>query len=450
MNDRFRIDGRAACFPVIHLTMRTACFSVIHFTMRAAYFSVIRTACLAAVLLAIFLLPGIARSQPSRNPYPEEPERYASEYYLDMLTMRYDRHWRDARYARDNIYCLRFGSLNVEQWRLEERLKLAADLSDRFRFRFWMDADRGLEETWARRGELELEGRICGDFYASLYLSPSFWKRENDIGMGFQRRTGVDRFVRVTARILDFANNFAYEHGDNIEGEENLYTKQPFEFELEAREEIGEAFRFGAIGALTTRWEREYRFLEGQAEDRLESGYRRDGCVWAEFDAGSSFVLGLEARSAEFAGETSNGDGTGEMHRIREFLPDIWWYPSMERRMALNAGLQIRRERWSGEGSERYGDFSKEELLPFVLFQYGFNDTHGIEFGYLGDRYESNRTGDREETVERWENRLKLVYELKLKGLHRFRVIETIDLDREDWGQFSIHDHFFIMMMIAF
>ncbi len=430
MSDRFRITGYPAYFPSLHFTTNTACIAV--------------------CLLVIFLVSGAARPQTYSSPYPEEPERYASEYYLDMLTMRYDRNWRDAWYARDNIYRLRFGSLNVEQWRLEEQLKLSADLSDRFRFRFWMDADRGLGQTWARRSELELEGRIRGDFYASLYLSPSFWKRENDIGLGLQRRTGVDCFVRVTARVLDFANNFAYEHGENIDGEKNLYTKQPFELELAAREEIGEAFRFGAIGALTTRWEREYRFLEEQAEDHLESGYRRDGLIWAEFDVGSSFVLGLEARSAEFAGETSNGEEAGEKHRIREFLPDIWWYSSVERRMALNAGLQIRRERWSGKGPDRYGDFSKEELLPFVLFQYGFNDTHGIEFGYLGDRYESRRTGDREETAERWENRLKLVYEVKLRGLHRFRVIETIDLDREDWGQFSIHDHFFFMMMIAF
>ena len=418
--------------------------------MHTAFYSILRIACLAVITLLILFVPTAARSQAYISPYPEEPERYDSEYYLDMLTMRFDRHWRDAWYARDNIYCLRFGSLNVEQWRLEERLKLAVGLSDRFRFRLWMDADRGLEETWARRSELELEGRIRGPYFASLYLSPSFWKRENDIGLGLQRRTGVDRFVRVTGRVLDFANNFAYEKGGNIEGEENLYTRQPVELELEAREEIGEMFRFGAHVALTNRWEKEYRYLEGQAEDHIESGYRRDGRVWAEFDVGSSFILGIEARSAEFAGEISNGEKTSEKHRIREFLPDIWWYPSEDGRMALNAGLQIRRERWTGSGSERFGDFNKEELLPFVIFKYGFNQSHGIEFGYLGDRYDSSRTGERNETADRWENRLKLVYELKLKGLHSFRVIETIDLDREDWGQFSIHDHFFLMMMIAF
>ncbi len=418
--------------------------------MRTALHQVHHALLIVFIMLSGFLISGDALSQAYISPYPEEPEKYDSEYYLDMLTMRYDRHWRDAWYDRDNTYLLRFGSLNVEQWRLEERLKLAIDLSDRFRFRFWMDADRGLEETWARSSELELEGRIGGSYFASLYVSPSFWKRENDIGLGFQRRTDIDRFARVIVRALDFANDFAYEHGENIEEEKNLYTKHPFEIELEAREEIGEDFRFGAIGTINTCWEKEYRFLEEQADDRVEYGYSRDGRVWAELDVGPSFVLGLEARSAEYCAEISDDEESGEMHRIREFLPEIWWYRSEERRMALNAGLQLRYERWSGEGSERYGDFSKEELLPFAILHYRFNEAHGIEFGYLGDRYESSRTGGMEEIVDRWENRLEIAYELKLKGLHRLRVIETIDLDREDWGQFSIHDHFFFMMMVAF
>jgi hypothetical protein len=135
---------------------------------------------------------------------------------------------------------------------------------------------------------------------------------------------------------------------------------------------------------------------------------------------------------------------------MRELLPEIYWYPSQVEGLTVHGGLQIRRERWSGEGPERYGDFSKEELLPFVLFHYRFGDTHGIELGYLGDRYESSRTGHLEEHDERWENRFEIAYDLRLKGKHRFLVIETIDLDREDWGQFSVHDHFFFMMMIAF
>ena len=403
-----------------------------------------------ALLLVFSLTAGEARAQSYISPFPEEPERYDREYYLDMLTLRYDRHWRDAWYARDNVYRLRFGSLNVEQWKLDESLKLAVGLSDRFRFRFWMDADEGLAETWYRRSELEFEGRLSGPYYASIYVSPSFWKRENDIGLGFQRRTETDRFVRVIARVLDFANDFSYERGENIEDEENLYTSQPIEVELEAREEIGATFRFGARGRITNRWEKEYRYLSDQAEDYVESGYRREGLAWAEYDITPSLIVGCEARVGEFWSETSNSETTSWMHRTREILPEIYWYPSEEGRMIVHGGLQIRRERWSGEGPERYGDFRKEELLPFALFQYRFNDSHGIELGYLGDRYESLRTGDREETDERWENRFEIAYDLRLRGKHRFLIIETLDLDREDWGQFSVHDHFFFMMMVTF
>jgi hypothetical protein len=39
---------------------------------------------------------------------------------------------------------------------------------------------------------------------------------------------------------------------------------------------------------------------------------------------------------------------------------------------------------------------------------------------------------------------------MRFKERGRFRVTETIDLDPEDWGQFSIHDHFFLMLMLGF
>jgi hypothetical protein len=73
-----------------------------------------------------------------------------------------------------------------------------------------------------------------------------------------------------------------------------------------------------------------------------------------------------------------------------------------------------------------------------------------LEIGYLADRYRSEREGAERGVDERWENRIKLSYELLLRGGSRFRIIETVDLDREDWGQFSIHDHFFTMLLVAF
>lgn len=109
--------------------------------------------------------------------FPEEPERYDSEYYLDMLTMKYDHNWRELWETNDNIFRLRLGSLNVEQWTFREQLKFSSELSRRFRLRYWMDIDRTLNEENGTRNEIEIEYKLLKDIYLSLFIAPSFWKR---------------------------------------------------------------------------------------------------------------------------------------------------------------------------------------------------------------------------------------------------------------------------------
>ena len=48
------------------------------------------------------------------------------------------------------------------------------------------------------------------------------------------------------------------------------------------------------------------------------------------------------------------------------------------------------------------------------------------------------------------DHRIALVYEYRFSPTKSVRIIETIDLNREDWGQFSIHDHGFFQIQIGF
>ena len=382
--------------------------------------------------------------------YPEEPERYDSEYYLDMLTMRHDSRWREFWYAGDNVFRLGFGSLNVEQWDLDQELKFSLELAERFRFRYWMEHRRSLGVSDMERNELELEFRARGSFYLSFYLAPAFMKRENDIGIGFQRRTGTDRYATFALRILDFANNFAYEHGERIEGEENIYTEQPLRFSLSSREEIGESLRFGVEAFATNRWNIEYHTIDDPSSDYSFSSRAWDGGLWIEYLADPETRFGLEAGAAEFSTRRAGAEDLCENHRIREVLPYLELDDRIVDNATIKAGIQIRRERWSGEGESGAGSFRKDEILPFAVIAYRISDLHLVECGYLADRYEAERTGDLRDRDERVENRLSLVYELTLVGGSRVRIIETIDLDREDWGQFSIHDHFFMQVAFGF
>jgi hypothetical protein len=401
--------------------------------------------------LAVLLLWTIPLSaQDFVSSYPEEPERYDSEYYLDLLTMRHDSRWREFWYARDNVFRLGFGSLNVEQWSLDQELKFSLELSDRFRFRYWMEHRRSLDVSDVERNELELEFRAHGPYYLSFYLAPAFMKRENDIGIGFQRRIDIDRYATLAFRILDFANNFAYEHGDMIEGEENIYTEQPLRFSLSSREEIGESLRFGIEAFATNRWSMDYHTIDNPSSDYSYSSRAWDGNLWVEYLTDPETRLGLEIRAAEFSTRREGSWDLCEHHRIREILPYLERDGILTGNIAFRAGLQIRRERWAGEGAMEAGSFRKDEILPFAAVVYRFSDLHLLECGYLADRYDAERTGTLRGADERFENRLSLAYELTLDGRSRVRIIETIDLDREDWGQFSIHDHFFLLVAFGF
>jgi hypothetical protein len=48
------------------------------------------------------------------------------------------------------------------------------------------------------------------------------------------------------------------------------------------------------------------------------------------------------------------------------------------------------------------------------------------------------------------DSRLYLAYEYHFRPDAVIRIIESVDLDREDWGQFSIHDHGFFQIIVGF
>ncbi len=430
---------------------------------------------------ALMAAPASVRAvSPYRSPYPEEPERYDSEYYLDMLTMRFDRDLRELWDGRDNAFRLAFGSLNVEQWGLFQYLKFSSRLSGSWRFRYWMERRGALNEEAGSLSEIELEFNFSKDLYLSFIIGPYFWKRDNDIGIAIQRRTAVDRYARLTFTALDFANNFAYRHGEDIEGEENLFTSQPLQLALRAREKAGKSLWFGVDASATTRWRKEYRFLDHPGADYDREGRMAKAEVWLEKGISSGVILDLDVEAAQYISFESGAPEGEETHRLIEFTPRIWWYParyrvypppgisanedgkgeegilspfsrgyfqSGRRRVGVCAGFQIRHETLDSEGVEGV-DFTKDEVLPFILFKYAVSKSHALEAGYLADRYRSERSGG--DSRKKWENRIKLAWELRFGGENLIRLIETIDLDREDWGQFSIHDHFFLITHIAF
>ena len=399
------------------------------------------------------LTAGAARAEPPHTAIEEEPERFDSEYYLDMLTFREDRFWRELWFDRDNAYGLRFGSLNVEQWALIQSLKFAVPVSGRVRIRYHLDIHELLDERSTDRSEIETEVRIAGDHYVSALLAPAFWKRENDVGLRLQRRTAVDRFLLLDFRVIDAANDFAYEHGEDIEGEERIYSSQPFEIGVKAREEVAPGLRFGLEASAVTLWRRDNSFEDDPVEGYSDAGRSRELDLWVEYDITERWSLDVDVRTAEYMYERSGTASFAERHRTRSFLPRAWLFAGdrteSRPRWILSAGVQVRRERWSREGDEG-GSFRKDEILPLLTGELALSPSHSVSAGYLADLYASERTGAGAGSDSRTENRIRLSWIYRIGGRGRLEVIETIDLDGEDHGQFSVHDHFFVMLLLGF
>lgn len=406
----------------------------------------------AALLVGARPGAGADLSLPFVSPYPEEPERFDREYYLDMLTLRIDRRWRSLWYGRDNAFRLQIGSLNVEQWAFVQSLKFSSAATERLRVRYRLDLVHLLDERSGRRSELEIEARLGGAWRASVLVAPAFWKREMDFGAGIQRRTAVDRYARLDLRVLDAASDFTYRYGTQIEGERRIYGAQPLELAFEMREEFGAVLRAGITASATNRWRRSVEILSDPQAGYGESGRRGKFEAWLEFDAARSWSIDVDLAAAQYRHTRSGARPASSAHNVAELLPRLWYFPRGRgggREPAYTAGVQLRRQRWTGAG-ERTGDFSKNEILPVALALFPVGRAHLIEAGYLGDRYRSERTGADERTDARWENRLLFAWEVSFSSSGRLRVVETIDLDRRDHGQFWIHDHFFLSLMLGF
>ncbi len=97
-------------------------------------------------------------------------------------------------------------------------------------------------------------------------------------------------------------------------------------------------------------------------------------------------------------------------------------------------------------------------VLPSVGVQYYFGRrkasiVEAAFFAQYRKREESTQTSSgalaRSDKKFR-DHRIALVYEYRFSPTNSVRIIETIDLNREDWGQFSIHDHGFFQIQIGF
>ena len=452
----------------------------------------------AVWFVVIVILVGVCPAGAGAITAPVEPQSENPEFTLDVWTSRYDRYWREVWDGGDNRYRLRFGSNNVREWYLEEELKLPADLlPNRLRFRFYHSRLYHDSSDRRNRDTFELELRLMGHQYVSLFVSPTFVKAENSLGVMFQRRTQVDRYFKFIAELPHAVRNFAERHGERPGAQYQVFTDAPIRLVVDARGPVSERFWGRFVIDLVPSFETAMEDHNTGIRWRHERGSASIVGGWMEYAAGDrALEQAAGGMNYLFASRSKNGDlprtfevttaevgwsrsddpapalipvGVGdEYYKLTEPDSVLTWsdnHAAVEPFVRLPLG-----GRWILKSSVRF-DY-REIDYTFVTGETREIKNRSIVAGAGGQvklgrslrslleagfavEYRNRRerccpgTAAWSEDIYR-DSRVYVSYEYRFSPTRMIRLIETIDLDREDWGSFSIHDHGFVQAVFSF
>lgn len=432
---------------------------------------------------------------------PIESEKENVEYLLDLWTNRFDRHWREAWEGGYNRFRFRVGSNNVREWFIEEELKFESPFGGRLRFLYFHTRLIHDSSDQQAHDVLEIEGRVRDKLYLSLLVEPAFEKAENTLGLALQRRTAVNRYAQVFVEFPHLVRNFAERHGDTGGKILAVFTDQPFRVGFDVRELLNQHVWLRATGNLIP----DFRgaLEDGTTGEILagENGYAEAVEGWVEyFEESMRGRNGVRATGITFGHKKTvkGGPTTGSQPSSPDLIqsadrgatagpraipaivdrdfylitePDSisgWeqnydhvgpytWLPLSERSVLKSSFMYVDRTLKRYDRSGRRTDVTNSAVVAGfgLLRQIGRGGTY-VEAGIAAEyrhRLEKKSGGGlpderREDDIH--DSRVYLVYEHRFEGAKSIRLIETIDLDKEDWGAFSIHDHAFVQLLFEF
>lgn len=456
----------------------------------------------AGLLLWMILLAGTASNGLAQSyaRSPHEPEGDNREYLLDYVTNEYNRVWREVFDTRYNVFRMRVGSNNVSEWFIEEELKFATPLSERMQLRFYHSRlFRNSSESWGQN-TFEFEARVFGRNYIGAFLTPRTIKAENSMGLVFENRQAPDHFWLVSIEVPDFLRNATHHFQDQNDSLLHVFTDRPLRYGLDVRQPfferrmwlrlLGEYVpRFEIGDELTDTGERIYQ--EQSRASAIRGWVEYVGEPWLELRAQTA--LGVEgawrktvrlartvAQATPNLFDRRTGGGKGEdamalqpmefedeiFRRSEDDTLSAWsesrawvqpyaWVP-LNDRFTLRATLRFE-ERTIGllDDNGNKATITNQYAVPLVGIRTGFGwrRAHVIDTGF---DFEFRRRKV-EQTVEmvpegdvRRDHRYYLAYEYAWGEGKILRIMETIDLDYADWGDFFVHDHGFFQLLFDF
>jgi hypothetical protein len=318
-----------------------------------------------------------------------------------------------------------------------------------------------------------------------------------------QGRKSVNQFILLFVEFPHLVRNFAERHGDTSGKTLTVFTDRPARIGFDIREPLAErlllrltgevipsfatALEDGATGEVYGTERGQAEEIDGWLEYTRGGGPERD--VWRQTAVGVAFGYktavkdgtGIASPGAPLSrgtvtvGHRPDGpdripvgvgddfftpttpDSVSDWEQRRGHLDPYVWVP-LDERFTLKCSLSYvdRRLDWRddagwvttvdnvavvpGAGLQMHPRGSRTYLEAGLVAEY----RHRTEVRSRGGRVTERSEDDFQD------HRVYVAYEYRFDDAKVIRLIETVDLDREDWGSFSIHDHAFVQLLFEF
>jgi hypothetical protein len=389
----------------------------------------------------------------AEEPYPLE-EDTDDEYAIDLVAMEAGRDWAAAWRASDTGVRVDMGSLNVRQWRMVTKVKLAADFTSWLRFYYRYDRVDGLEPLTEERNvhELEFEFRPYSRWYAGVRALPTFWKKDADAGFSLKYRRDPANYAEIRYTFINFDNNYAFEESTYDQGFREHYSVPARRIEFEGAVTLPGSVGLRGGGFRRPVSVKHHRFYYGQAPDYTRRFSESNLWVETEFTPfpkwdfwvrynrdnwSEGITYPAESRTGDYDADLSLDYVQSEVRRRtsgrHSFRGGVW------------LRLQEREVTYPNDIPSSY-DYHKTDIVYYGLWRIRAVAGFYVETGYSGMRTRSSResrTGPTTEDNAAWENRIPVAVEYKFSDRLRFRMSSGVELDHSDWGRYFAYDKAF-------
>jgi len=379
-----------------------------------------------------------------------QPEDESTYYGMDMDIAEFSRYWEQAYETSPFGLRTSQGCHDMRHWYQIYEARAEAALAGPFslRYRFFMLRDY---ETSITKHRFEPTMRVARDLYLHLVAVPSYFKKEDEAGIGLAWRRNFTDWVAVYAIAQGFDHNVSLMY--TPAGPKNdSFMQIPYRFEVDARGEL-DWMRLRLHAELGTRsqqrlcwpdsalyeWERDRD--QSSAWGRIELEPLND--LWV----GTRFAWHLDRTQTRWHVQNVV---TADTLRDRWIKPFVSFSPT--ERLELSCAHQIWRMNRDMDSVSYRRDYHVLTALmswnpwPFVVFEAGYQRAwRGIynDHALIAEPYAGSLT----------QSRLLLNLEMRFRSGFMFTIKEGIEMDNFPRGTFEYpHNHTYvsIYMPLAF